>query len=210
MKPGILDLDRQDASAPWHLRADGDPDVGAGHEAQAPPIDSGSRRWSVPMAAAPCAAAAALAAALRLGATSPGLLAVVLLPLLVVLAAIDLRSRLVPNRIVVPALACALVYQTVVASDDAIEWLAACVLAPLVLLLPALLDRRAVGMGDVKLAALLGAALGAKVLPVLLIGSLAVIPVAAVILVRGGRAARRTAIPFVPFLAFGTAVVLLG
>jgi prepilin signal peptidase PulO-like enzyme (type II secretory pathway) len=44
----------------------------------------------------------------------------------------------------------------------------------------------------------------------LLFASLAVVPVAIVILIRGGRAAGRTAIPFAPFLAFGAAVVLLG
>jgi leader peptidase (prepilin peptidase)/N-methyltransferase len=169
-----------------------------------------AQRWSIPLAAAPVAAGAALLAALRLGATEPGLLAAGLLPLLVVLGAIDLRWRLVPNRIVFPAFCVVLAFQLVAAPEHAAEWLAAAVGAPLVLLLPAIVNRRAVGMGDVKLAALLGAALGGKILAALLIGSVAVVPVAAVILARGGRAARRTAIPFVPFLALGAAVALLG
>src|SRR5205814_4281455 len=132
------------------------------------------------------------------GATRPGLLAAVVLPLLVVLAGIDLRSRLVPNKVVLPALVAVLALQLALAPGHAAEWLGAALGAPLVMLMPALLNRRAVGMGDVKLAALLGAALGVRVAGALLIGALAVVPIAAVILLRGGRAARRTAIPFVP------------
>jgi prepilin signal peptidase PulO-like enzyme (type II secretory pathway) len=163
----------------------------------------------VPIAAAPVAAAAALLAALRLGATQAGLLAAGVLAVLVVLAAVDLRRRVVPNRIVFPAFVVVLGFQLVAAPQHAVEWVAAAIGAPLVLLMPALVDRRAIGMGDVKLAAVLGAALGARVLPALLVGSVAVVPVAAVILARGGRAARRTPIPFAPFLALGSAVVLL-
>jgi leader peptidase (prepilin peptidase) / N-methyltransferase len=169
-----------------------------------------ARAWAVPLTALPIAAATALLAALRLGATRPGMLAAALLPLLVVLAAVDLRSRVVPNRIVFPAFVGVLAFQLALAPAHAAEWVVAAVGAPLVMLMPALIDRRAVGMGDVKLAALLGAALGFRVLGALMIGALAVVPVAAVVLVRGGRAARRTAIPFVPFLALGTAAVLLG
>jgi leader peptidase (prepilin peptidase)/N-methyltransferase len=116
----------------------------------------------------------------------------------------------VPNRIVFPAFCVVLAFQLAVAPQHAAEWLAAAACAPLVMLMPAIVDRDAVGMGDVKLAALLGAALGGKVLVALLIGSVAVIPVAAVMLARGGLAARRSAIPFAPFLALGAAAVLLG
>jgi leader peptidase (prepilin peptidase)/N-methyltransferase len=169
-----------------------------------------ARAWSVPVAVLPVAAAVALVAAVRLGATRPGVLAAALLPLLAVLSAIDLRWRLVPNRIVFPAFVAALAFQLALAPGHAVEWLGAAVAAPLVMLLPAIVDRRAVGMGDVKLAALLGAALGVRVLSALLIGAFAVVPVAIVLLLRRGPAARGTAIPFVPFLAFGAAAVLLG
>jgi Flp pilus assembly protein protease CpaA len=186
-------------------------DMAAAGKAQTRAVaDGGARAWSVPVAVLPVAAAVALIAVLRLGATRPGVLAAGLLPLLVVLAAIDLRWRLVPNRIVFPAFVGALAFQLALAPGHAVEWLGAAVAAPLVMALPAILDRRAVGMGDVKLAALLGAALGVRVLSALLIGAFAVVPVAVVLLVRSGRAARGTAIPFVPFLALGAAAVLLG
>ena len=64
-------------------------------------------------------------------------------------------------------------------------------------------------MGDVKLMLLLGAALGAAVLPALLLGVLAGGVAGAVVLVREGRSARRKAIPYGPFLAFGAIAVLL-
>jgi leader peptidase (prepilin peptidase)/N-methyltransferase len=64
-------------------------------------------------------------------------------------------------------------------------------------------------MGDVKLALLLGFALGGAVLPALVIGTLAGGAAAIVLLARNGAEARRRAIPFGPFLAFGAIAILL-
>jgi leader peptidase (prepilin peptidase)/N-methyltransferase len=72
-----------------------------------------------------------------------------------------------------------------------------------------LLNPRAVGMGDIKLGLLLGAALGADVLSATLIGFLAIFPFALVLLARHGSAARRAAVPLGPFLALGTVATLL-
>ena len=63
-------------------------------------------------------------------------------------------------------------------------------------------------MGDVKVAALLGAALGAPVVLALAVGSLAAWPVALVLVLRRA-SVRGATIPFGPFLAFGGAVMLL-
>jgi leader peptidase (prepilin peptidase)/N-methyltransferase len=65
------------------------------------------------------------------------------------------------------------------------------------------------GMGDVKLALLLGAALGGAVLPALLVGTLAAGAAGLVVLARQGLGARRRALPFGPFLAFGAITILL-
>ena len=65
------------------------------------------------------------------------------------------------------------------------------------------------GMGDVKLMLLLGAALGAAVLPALLLGTLAGGVAAVIVLLREGGGARRKAIPYGPFLAFGAIAVML-
>jgi leader peptidase (prepilin peptidase)/N-methyltransferase len=64
------------------------------------------------------------------------------------------------------------------------------------------------GMGDVKLALLIGAGLG-KVTPVgMMIGFLSALVPAAVLFARHGQAARKMKIPFGPFLAIGAVVAL--
>jgi leader peptidase (prepilin peptidase) / N-methyltransferase len=64
------------------------------------------------------------------------------------------------------------------------------------------------GMGDVKLALLLGAMLGRTVPVALMIGMLAALVPSVVLLVRHGSAARKMGIPFAPFLALGGVVTL--
>ena len=167
------------------------------------------RGWYVSPVAVAAGLVLAGEAILRLGVTPHGVLAATLLVVLSVLTAIDLRTRLLPNRIVLPALAAVLLWQLAFFPDRAAEWLLAAVGASVFLLLPSFLHPGAMGMGDVKLGALLGAALGVAVVPALLVGSLAVVPVALVLAVRHGRSAGRTTIPFGPFLAFGAAVILL-
>jgi leader peptidase (prepilin peptidase)/N-methyltransferase len=64
------------------------------------------------------------------------------------------------------------------------------------------------GKGDVKLAMLLGAGLGAQVVSAFVVGFLtAFIFAVGILAVRGG-AARKQGIPFVPFLAAGGLVAL--
>jgi leader peptidase (prepilin peptidase)/N-methyltransferase len=66
-------------------------------------------------------------------------------------------------------------------------------------------------MGDVKLALLLGVALGRGVALALFVGCLAASVAALVLLARHGSAARKTAVPFAPFLVFGAiAAIALG
>ena len=177
------------------------------------PADDGREespaRWHVPAAALPLAAALALAAALRLGATTHAVMAAAVLAVLGVIAAIDFKWRVVPNKIVGPATLAVLAWQLAFAPNHIAAWIAAAVGAPLFLLVAALVSRKGLGMGDVKLAGLLGAALGAAVMPALLVAFLACVPVALALLIRGGVAARRTAIPFAPFMCFGAAVMLL-
>ena len=145
---------------------------------------------------------------LRFGADVRGLLAAGFVAVLVVLAAIDLDEHRLPNRIVLPSAAIALVIQTVDSPQKAPEWILASLGAAAALLTLALAYPAGLGFGDVKLGLLLGAVLGASVVPALLIAFLSVFPVAVYLLARHGLSARRTAIPFGPFLAFGAVVVL--
>jgi leader peptidase (prepilin peptidase)/N-methyltransferase len=175
------------------------------------PPDRGepARTWRVRPAGLAIGGALALAAVLRIGLTPAGLLAAAVLGVLAVLAVIDLDVRLLPNRIVFPAIAGVLAWQLAFFPEDFAEVVLAAAGAAGFLLLPSLFRRGAMGMGDVKLAALLGAALGAPVAVALAVGSLAAWPVAVVLVARGA-SVRGATIPFGPFLAFGAAVVLLG
>ncbi len=113
----------------------------------------------------------------------------------------DLERRIVPNRIVVPALVVALVVQT--ARDPSVEWILSALGAGGFFLVLALVNPAGLGMGDVKLAAFLGAWLGYAVAIALFAGTLLGAVPALVILARGGAKARTTTLPYVPALAAG-------
>lgn len=146
------------------------------------------------------------ASLLRFGLTPEGLFAATFCALLVVLSAIDVEHRIVPNRIVVPAAAAALGARTLL--DPSPEWAIAAFAAAAFLLLAALAYPRGMGMGDVKLALLLGAGLGRSVAVALMIGMITALAPALVVAARGG-SVRKLAVPLVPFLALGSVVALL-
>jgi leader peptidase (prepilin peptidase)/N-methyltransferase len=125
---------------------------------------------------------------------------------LVVLSATDLDRRIIPNKIVLPAAGIVLVANTAV--HPSFEWLAGAFGGAMFLFLAALAYPRGMGMGDVKLALLLGAAVGRYVPIALFVGMFAALAPSAVLFARHGVAARKMAIPFGPFLAFGGVVAL--
>jgi leader peptidase (prepilin peptidase)/N-methyltransferase len=127
----------------------------------------------------------------------------------VVLAAIDIRHRIIPNRIVLPATAIVLVVRIAFFSSHALMFLAASLLAGLVFLILNVITRSGIGMGDVKFALLIGATLGSSAVGAITLGFLALFPVALVVLIRGGLSARKTWLPLGPFLALGTLVMLI-
>ncbi len=65
------------------------------------------------------------------------------------------------------------------------------------------------GMGDVKLAAVMGLFLGASIVPALFVGIVLGALVGGGLMLRYGPAARKHAVPFGPFLAIGGLVGLL-
>ena len=125
---------------------------------------------------------------------------------LVTLSVIDWNHRIVPNRIVLPAAAVALVAHTAI--DPSLEWLVAALGASGFLFAAVLAYPKGLGMGDVKLALLLGAVLGASVGVALMVGMFAALVPSVVLFARHGSAARKMGLPFVPFLAFGAVVAL--
>lgn len=140
------------------------------------------------------------------GASGEAAVAALFCVALVALSAADLRHRLVPNVIVLPAAAVVLAART--ALDPSVEWVAGALGASLFLFLAALAYPKGMGMGDVKLALLLGAMLGRTVPVALMLGMLAALVPSIVLLVRHGSAARKMAIPFAPFLSLGGVVAL--
>jgi leader peptidase (prepilin peptidase)/N-methyltransferase len=125
---------------------------------------------------------------------------------LVVITATDLTHRIVPNRVVLPSAAVVLVLRT--AAEPSAEWAIAGAGASAFLLAVALAYPRGMGMGDVKLALLMGVALGSTVAVALMLGMIAALVPAAVLFARHGSQARKMAIPFAPFLALGSVVAL--
>jgi leader peptidase (prepilin peptidase)/N-methyltransferase len=125
---------------------------------------------------------------------------------LVVLSAIDLTHRIVPNRIVLPAAVVVLGAQT--ALEPSPEWALGAVGASGFLFVAALAYPAGMGMGDVKLALLLGGMLGRFVAVGLMVGMFAALVPSVFLLARHGSAARKMGIPFAPFLALGAIVAL--
>jgi leader peptidase (prepilin peptidase)/N-methyltransferase len=124
---------------------------------------------------------------------------------LVAVSATDLEHGIIPNRIVLPAAAVVLAAQTAIHPSP--QWAIGAFAASGVLFAAALMSR-GMGMGDVKLVLLLGAMLGKTVSVALLLGIFGAFVPAAYLLLKHGAAARKTKLPFGPFLALGGVVAL--
>jgi leader peptidase (prepilin peptidase)/N-methyltransferase len=125
---------------------------------------------------------------------------------LVAVSATDLEHRIIPNRIVLPAAAVVLAAQTAVHPSP--EWAIGAVAASAFLLVAALAYPGGMGMGDVKLALLLGAMLGRTVAVALFVGMFAALVPGIVLLARHGSKGRKMGVPLAPFLALGSLVAL--
>lgn len=134
-------------------------------------------------------------------------IAVIACVVLTVLAAIDIEHRILPNRIVLPATAVLLALQLLLFPGDALQWLLAGLAAAAFLAAPLIFRRDAMGMGDIKLAVLLGTIVGWNVFGAIVVGCFAIVPIALWMRVRQGSIKGAT-LPFGPFLAFGTLVIL--
>ena len=125
---------------------------------------------------------------------------------LVAVSATDLEHRIIPNRIVLPAAALVLAAQTAVHPSP--EWAIAAAGACAFLLTAALAYPAGMGMGDVKLALLLGAMLGRTVPVALFVGMVAALVPGIYFLAKYGSEGRKMGVPLAPFLALGSLVAL--
>lgn len=140
------------------------------------------------------------------GATAWAVLAAGFCAVLVALSVIDAQHRIVPNRIVLPAAVVALAAHTAI--DPTFAWLAWALIAAGGLFLVVLAYPKGLGMGDVKLALLLGAMLGASVTVALMVGLFAALVPSVVLFARHGSSARKMGVPLVPFLSLGAVAAL--
>jgi len=134
-------------------------------------------------------------------------LGLVLTTFLIPISAIDLDVKRIPNALTAPAALLAVPIALVTEIGFVPEQLIAGLAAALFFFLPALINPRGMGMGDVKLAGVMGLYLGAPVAAAILIGMIAGTIVGISIMVRHGLSAgRKKALPFGPFLALGAIV----
>ena len=128
---------------------------------------------------------------------------------LVAISAIDLEHRIIPNKIVVPLAVYGLAISAVLRPDELPELAIAGAGAFAFLLVAALAYPAGMGMGDVKLAGVMGIFLGLSVVPALFVAFLSGTVVGLGIMAREGRGARKKGVPFGPFLALGGIVAVL-
>jgi leader peptidase (prepilin peptidase)/N-methyltransferase len=146
------------------------------------------------------------ACVLKFGLSWDALIAGAFCAALVTVSATDVERRIIPNRIVLPAAVVVLAANTAV--HPSIEWVAAGLGASAFLLVAAVAYPAGMGMGDVKLALLLGVGLGRTVPVAMMIAMLSALVPSVALLAKHGSAARKMGIPFGPFLALGGVVAL--
>ena len=137
------------------------------------------------------------------GLSGRALVGVVLCPVLILLAAIDIRHRLLPNEIV---LSTALLIALIVAATNPagfFEHLEAGLALFGFLFVFAAIFKGGLGMGDAKLGLLLGLALGSRTFSAMMVAFVGLFLAALWIIATQGIAARKKAIPFGPFIALG-------
>lgn len=137
------------------------------------------------------------------------LLGLIFVTTLLAVTLTDLERRIIPNKILLVAAVAGIAVAAIGDPSSLPERAIAAAAAGGVLFLVALAYPRGMGLGDVKLTALMGFFLGRNVAPALLVALLAGSVVGLAMVARQGAAARKQAIPFGPFLALGGVIGLL-
>jgi leader peptidase (prepilin peptidase)/N-methyltransferase len=141
--------------------------------------------------------------------TADVVLGIVLILLVVPIALIDLEHRIIPNRLTLLGSVLAIAIGIALDPSGEPARLIAGAAAGGFLLIAALAYPGGMGMGDVKLAGMMGLFLGSAVAPTLLIALVSGTIVGVGIMTRkGAKAGRKTAVPFGPFLALGAVVAV--
>jgi leader peptidase (prepilin peptidase)/N-methyltransferase len=155
------------------------------------------------------AGAVALACLIRHGLGVDVLFGTAFVAVLAAVSVVDWEQRRIPNRLVLPAAALTVAAVLVLHPDELQASLIAGSAAFLFFFVPALLAPRTIGMGDAKLALLVGLALGGDAVLGFFVTSFAAGGVAIVLILSKGSQARKEGLPFGPLLALGGAVALV-
>jgi leader peptidase (prepilin peptidase)/N-methyltransferase len=143
------------------------------------------------------------------GLDEDAVLGLALVLLMVPVALIDLDTQIIPNSLMWIGAAVAPALVLLVSPDDITGHLIAAAAGGGFFLLAVLAYPRGMGMGDVKLAGVLGLFLGRAVGPAIFIALISGTVVGTLIMARKGvKAGRKTKVPFGPFLALGGVVAL--
>lgn len=136
-------------------------------------------------------------------------LGLLLVTLMVAVVPIDLEHRLILNRLTYPAAVLALIIGLALDLDGVPEQLIAAAAAGGFFLAAALVYPRGMGLGDVKLAFVMGLLLGRAVAPAVFAALISGVLVGAVVIARvGAERGRKVKVPFGPFLAAGSILAL--
>ena len=126
---------------------------------------------------------------------------------LVAIAAIDLATRRIPNVLTVALAIAAVALRLAFERGAIVEIVVAGAVCFVAFLLLAIAARGGFGMGDVKLAGVLGLLLGREVVPALLIGT--VCGAVAALLAARSAGSRKATLAYGPYLCLGAAAVIL-
>ena len=129
--------------------------------------------------------------------------------MLAVITLTDFERRIIPNKVLLVGAIICLAIAVPTDPGGVPERLIAAAAGGLVFFLVALAVPQGMGLGDVKLVATMGLFLGKALGPAVLIALLAGSAVGIAIMARQGAGARKSTIPFGPFLAFGGAIAML-
>jgi leader peptidase (prepilin peptidase)/N-methyltransferase len=144
------------------------------------------------------------------GSVALSVLRAVLVLVLIPCAVIDIERRVIPNRITGPAALFALALGLALDAGHEPRRLLWAAAVGGFLLLTSLVYPAGMGMGDVKLLAVMGLFLGAPVIVALVIALLGTVVTGAVLIPRRGvKGARKTHLPFGPYLALGGIIAAL-
>jgi leader peptidase (prepilin peptidase)/N-methyltransferase len=133
----------------------------------------------------------------------------VFLTMLAAITLTDLEQRIIPNKILLVGVVLCLAIAVPTDPSGLPERLIAAAAAGGLFFLVALAYPQGMGLGDVKLTATMGLFLGWAVAPAILVGLFTGSIVGVTLIARHGAEARKMAIPFGPFLAFGGVVGML-